>query len=556
MPTLSGRVMYDQTRQRVQTSGIPSVPVCLYDDATNTGVVVLTGASGMYVVNNVPLGTYSVIECYGTPGVMTPVDFATATAMAKPDPADPPISAVTSPIAGANKLDSLTPNTLSVTVSSGSIGSLHFYDGPIEERPLALFAGAQVGPNLIANANKGNWGDLQDGTIVNTIAPTNEYPGMLTGLAYNAAFPPGGGNVCYDNVPDGFNEWWYVADHTTGMETGRMIVVDSANPEAAFFQENVALAANTHYALTLWIANMNNPAATPPTSLPRIGITLVDSGGAVLFQEILQEISQTNPPQWTQIGALFYNTSATGATIYISAEGLDSAGVGFGVDDIVFGAVDIAELTLEKSAYPCPAAIGETVTYTVLVTNTSEFTAENAAFIDDLASNAIFVPESVTIDGSPYTGYDPRAGFPLDDMVSASSHLITYQVMVADDSVNPIPNQAEASYDVLVSQSGDVFRHIKYSNTVHVYVTKCNLRQAGTDVLASIALMEAALAHIMNAEGEKTQRAVALDLSGEDLIRINGSVASMLQSISVLEDILLSKATLINPQVSCSGEIL
>lgn len=77
-------------------------------------------------------------------------------------------------------------------------------------------------------------------------------------------------------------------------------------------------------------------------------------------------------------------------------------------------------------------------------------------------------------------------------------------------------------------------------------VTKC---QAISDAIESVALMEAALSHILNAEGEKIQAAIGT-LEGqttpivdntEDLIRINQSVENMVSTITLLEGLLQKK---------------
>jgi hypothetical protein len=63
--------------------------------------------------------------------------------------------------------------------------------------------------------------------------------------------------------------------------------------------------------------------------------------------------------------------------------------------------------------------------------------------------------------------------------------------------------------------------------------------QAITDLLESIALQEAGLAHIINAEGEKIQAALDIvDVSIADLIAINQSVADTLTKIIKLEMVL------------------
>lgn len=66
--------------------------------------------------------------------------------------------------------------------------------------------------------------------------------------------------------------------------------------------------------------------------------------------------------------------------------------------------------------------------------------------------------------------------------------------------------------------------------------------QAITDIIESVALEETALSHILNAEGEKIQKMVAMqDATPEVLLATNKSVESMVNAVSRLEMILQSK---------------
>lgn len=66
--------------------------------------------------------------------------------------------------------------------------------------------------------------------------------------------------------------------------------------------------------------------------------------------------------------------------------------------------------------------------------------------------------------------------------------------------------------------------------------------QAITDIIQSVALEETALSHILNAEGEKIQKVVAMeDVTPEVLLATNKSVESMVNAVSKLEMILQSK---------------
>ena len=66
--------------------------------------------------------------------------------------------------------------------------------------------------------------------------------------------------------------------------------------------------------------------------------------------------------------------------------------------------------------------------------------------------------------------------------------------------------------------------------------------QAITDIIESVALEETALSHILNAEGEKIQKMVAMDdVTPEVLLATNKSVESMVNAVSRPEMILQSK---------------
>lgn len=64
-------------------------------------------------------------------------------------------------------------------------------------------------------------------------------------------------------------------------------------------------------------------------------------------------------------------------------------------------------------------------------------------------------------------------------------------------------------------------------------------------MLASVALEQAALSHILNAEGEKMQRILAFEkVTAETVLQENRSVESMVNCISGLEMILADKIAL------------
>lgn len=76
------------------------------------------------------------------------------------------------------------------------------------------------------------------------------------------------------------------------------------------------------------------------------------------------------------------------------------------------------------------------------------------------------------------------------------------------------------------------------------HIDKCC---AASSILQSIALEETAISHILNAEGEKLQKAISLSCSQKELIEINESVGDTVDKITNLEIVLKAKLDLIKP---------
>lgn len=74
-------------------------------------------------------------------------------------------------------------------------------------------------------------------------------------------------------------------------------------------------------------------------------------------------------------------------------------------------------------------------------------------------------------------------------------------------------------------------------------ITMC---QAVTNLIESIALEETALSHILNAEGEKIQRAVAVGCTMQELLEANESAANMVAAVANLEMVLRDKLEFIS----------
>lgn len=109
---------------------------------------------------------------------------------------------------------------------------------------------------------------------------------------------------------------------------------------------------------------------------------------------------------------------------------------------------------------------------------------------------------------------------------------------ITENTVNP---SVAGVYNVTYQVASAINLEIA-TKTISVTVKSVSARfRAISDIAESVALEETAIARILNAEGAKIQKAIALNSTAEELIKINKSVESMVKEISYLEMILKSK---------------
>lgn len=130
--------------------------------------------------------------------------------------------------------------------------------------------------------------------------------------------------------------------------------------------------------------------------------------------------------------------------------------------------------------------------------------------------------------------YDPLKGVTAFD---CQGNNITDDVIVTQNTVNTaVPGIYSVSYQATDSRGQTTAKTIQVS-----VCRKGPYYQAISDLIESVALEQAALSHIINAEGEKIQKALAISTNIADIIRINDSVKATLNATAKLEMILQSK---------------
>ncbi len=158
-----------------------------------------------------------------------------------------------------------------------------------------------------------------------------------------------------------------------------------------------------------------NPQNGPTLSNIGIGRTTT-----VTFQVKVDTIPSPNPiPNNSRIFyTFFFSPSQTGKSAEVTS-------------NTVVTTINNANLSnslkiVDKSFANC----GDIITYTVLIPNTGNVTAQNIFFKDTIPSGTIFVTNSVTLNGVIQSSANPAAGITLPDILPGGVTTITFKVQV------------------------------------------------------------------------------------------------------------------------------
>lgn len=223
-----------------------------------------------------------------------------------------------------------------------------------------------------------------------------------------------------------------------------------------------------------------------------------------------------------------------------------------GFSDTVNTQVSNATLITTKSADKVVSYIGDKIKYNISITNTGNVPANLVVINDPIPNGTIYVPGSLTVS-SPYTG-TPMTAISLTSPIAVGEVIsISFEVQVTDiPNPNPINNKAVVDYAYTVNPlDPNGVSATSTSNIATTTVLRYNFSQQVTDIIESIALEQAALAAIANAEGSKIQAMVAMNaITQQELLCLNKSVADMVDSITILESILKQKLSTLNCQIN------
>ncbi|MEM1486023.1 chitobiase/beta-hexosaminidase C-terminal domain-containing protein [Oscillospiraceae bacterium PP1C4] len=142
--------------------------------------------------------------------------------------------------------------------------------------------------------------------------------------------------------------------------------------------------------------------------------------------------------------------------------------------------------------------------------------------------------------------FDPLANVTAIDCDGSNIQLTSANIIY-----NNVDNTTPGVYKVTYQVTSLINERTSTKTIYVVYVEVATRHQSINDFIESIALEQAALAHILNAEGEKMQKLVIGSATNDELLAGNSSIKSMVDAIAILQMVLHEKLELIK---DCSNE--
>lgn len=167
------------------------------------------------------------------------------------------------------------------------------------------------------------------------------------------------------------------------------------------------------------INGVPQPGIDPSAGIP---VGLIPPGGTTTITLTLQVEISTLPPSQQLVNSVIASYT------YLLPDGRTLPGSS--TSNTVTIPVSSPNVTAVKSTSAVDAVSGDTITYTIAVTNNGISPVNNVVLVDPAPAGTSFVPGSVTIDGTSSPTGNPAVGLQLGTIAAGATVIVTFQVLV------------------------------------------------------------------------------------------------------------------------------
>ncbi|MDM5238459.1 DUF11 domain-containing protein [Bacillus cereus] len=312
--------------------------------------------------------------------------------------------------------------------------------------------------------------------IVTTIPPSNPITNVASiqyAFIVDPAAPPVTGIINSNSASTQINN----ATVTTVLEANRTIVsigdiitYTATLTNTGNFPANSVLLINGIPVGAVFVPNsvtlngISLPDASPTLGIP-VGIIAPGDFATITFQFLASSI----PPQ----GAII-NQAITSYTFIVDPS--QPPVTATSSSNTVNTAVVDASLSVIKNTDSLVQSTNGTITYTVVVQNNGNTTANTVTLTDLVPEGTAFIPNSVTINTVSVPGADPNVGIPLNAIAPSEIVTVTFQVIVQSiPSVNPISNTARIDYTFITDPTAPIISRTITSNPASTQISDATI---------------------------------------------------------------------------------
>ncbi|MCY6958952.1 DUF7507 domain-containing protein [Clostridium brassicae] len=222
---------------------------------------------------------------------------------------------------------------------------------------------------------------------------------------------------------------------------------------------------------------------------PEVGFDIgtINSGETVLVSFAVKVEYRPTPPQVVNVAVADYNFIVDPTRPPIEKSDTSNE---------VITQVEIVQVDVLKSADKTFAVIGDIITYTVIITNSSTIPVNDVVFTDSIPDGTSFVPASVTVNDNPVSG-DPSTGINLGTLDPGESVKVSFKVKVEFVPCPPrIINKAFVSFKYALGDN--IIEETVESNSSIIDVGPTSFKQLSREEYVKIPCQKPDAEEILN----------------------------------------------------------